>query len=66
MSTTTAYFNGVFVKDFEREKCFSIKFKNIFAMLVDVSELNGDLNQMIWRFAFFSCVILFTIKWGIW
>ena len=66
LSTTTAYFNGVFVKDFERKKSFSIKFKNIFAMLVDISELNGGLNQMIWRFAFFSCVILFTIKLFIW
>ena len=28
-------------------KCFSIKFKNIFATLVDTSKLNGGLNQMI-------------------
>ena len=36
----------------ERGKCFSIKFKNIFATLVDTSKLNGGLNQMILRFHF--------------
>ena len=28
----------------ERWKCFSIKFKNIFATLVDTSKLDGGLN----------------------
>ena len=36
----------------ERGKCFSIKFKNIFATLVDTSKLNGGLNQMILRCRF--------------
>ena len=31
LSTNIAYFNSVFVKKLERWKCFSIKFKNIFA-----------------------------------
>ena len=36
----------------ERGNCFSIKFKNIFARLVDTSKLNGGLNQMILRCRF--------------
>ena len=28
----------------ERWKCFSIKFKNIFATLIDTSKLDGGLN----------------------
>ena len=36
----------------ERGKRFSIKFKNIFATLVDTSKLNGGLNQMILRCRF--------------
>ena len=31
----------------EREKCLSIKFKNIFSTLVDTEKLTGELNQMI-------------------
>ena len=38
----------------ERGKCFSIKFKNIFATLVDTSKLNGGLNQMILRCRFLA------------
>ena len=65
LSTAIAYFNGFLLKILcnllERGKCFSIKFKTIFATLVDTSKLNGQLNQMILRCRF----LLTLIRWGI-
>ena len=42
----------IFCNLLERGKCFSMKFKNIFDMLVDTSKLNGGLNQMTLRCRF--------------
>ena len=66
MSTTIAYFKGVLLKILysllQRGKCFSIKFRNIFATLVDKSKLSGGLNQKTLRCRF--RLVLFRSRLG--
>ena len=50
--TLTVFLLKILRNLIELDKCFSIKFKNIFATVDDTSKLNGGLNQMILRCRF--------------
>ena len=55
LSTTialTVFLLKIFCNLLQREKCFSINFRNIFTTLTDISKLNGELNQMVLKFHF--------------
>ena len=60
--TLTVFLLKIFFNLLQRGKWFSIKFRNVFTTLKDISKLNGELNQMVLNFHF--CLALFCSRLG--